>query len=214
MLPPYTINGKKLGAEHISVPTALAKATNKGAWYPNFRYNIYKDGKLVSKINHSLLHTSGNLVFLNRGYNAEEISTLKLIVIWFGMFDVYTIIDKKALWQPFDQVVKAYEDIGVKVLHIEDNITNKTGPLLDQLPKKPIIVGEQTNGYAVDMLGGFQVYNSYFSNYVEPYHHYKEYANFVRQGQKTWKDLLLTVDEIDYHTGFHTKPRKTKQYKF
>ena len=214
MLPPFSINGKKLGLEHIAVPTALAKSVNKGGWYPNFRFTIYKNGKPVTKLYHNLIHTSGNIVFLNRGYNAEEIHTMQLIVKFFGLFDVYTIIDKGALWQPFDEVVKAYEDIGVNVLHIEDNITNKSGPLLQQLPKKPIIFGEQTNGYAVDFVGGFQVYNSYFANYIEPYHHYKEYKRFVSEGQKTWHDLLLTADEIDYHTGFHTKPRKSKQYKF
>ncbi len=205
---PLTINGKRFGIEHIATPTALAKQTNKGHWYPNMRYDVYKNQKFVTRLYHNLLHKSGNIVFISQGYSDKETAGFALLKKWFANFDFYTIINKTQCHQPIQEVIDAYKNIGVNALTIENNISGKTGPILNKLPKKHIVVGEQHNGYAIDILGGFQVYNSYFKNYTDPYHSYSDYKQFVLDGKKKWKDLLLKTEEVNYHTSYHTKPPK------
>ncbi len=211
---PLTINGQGFGAEHITVPTGLAKQTNKGHWYPNWRFEIYYKQKYLCKLYHNLIHKSGNIVFINTGYSDNELKGIGMLVKYFNLFDVYTITNESSCYQPINEIQQAYESVGVKFLSIETNITRCVGPVLDQLPKKVMIMGEQENGYSINVTGGFQTYSSYYKGYIDPYQRYSEYKQFVLEGKKQWKDLLLTKEEIDFHTGFHTKPRKNQPYKF
>jgi len=211
---PLTINGQGFGVQHISAPTGLAKQTNKGCWYPNWRFEVYRNKKSVGRLYHNLLHKSGNIVFVNVGYSEQELTGFKMFRKFFSSFDFYTISNISSCYQPTSEIKEAYESIGINWLSIRTNITSNIGEVLNKLPKKPILVGEMGGGIAIDLIGGFQVYNSYFDNYTDPYHNYSDYKQFVLEGKKEWKDLLLKTDEVAYHTGYHTRPKKNQQYKF
>ena len=208
-------------SEHLSRPTSILKISNRGHWLPSIRFGIYKQNKdkndytFCTKASLAILHKSGNMVFGSTGYDDRAGEILKKLVKWFSNFKFYTIISQQGCTSNIDNVVEQYENIGVKTFVIPNNLACLGTPILNRLPVKPIVVGNQSSGFSLDILGDLQTYNESFKGYLEPYIKYKQWKKNILENNGNLMDLLLTKDQIiDHEIGYHRRGGRWKKNKF